>query len=919
MGRQRELETLMAAWERCKHQDAATVVVTGDPGIGKTSLCAELLHRVEAASALYLSASGSQLHAPGFVLQRLLLKLLEDAWGVIRGRAEPAELLSRLCDEGVVEQQWTPIVAEILGAEVEDNEWTRNLSFELRVAKAAEILLGIIESQSPGSRIVILDDMEQADSYSLAVINQFEQSRLPEGMLLLIAGAFGKGTAAGHDSNLLKLTPLADAELDEVLDGVFLDGARERELIGMLKTSSGGNPLHLRQLLGSLSSQGVIAPLSDPNLLEVTRSLTDVELPARLEDLELSRIDALPEQQRNLLKLASVYADDFTISDLSALSQQQDETALSGQLEELLQADILMPVGHGSYRFRRQQSRDALYRCLPLDSRRRMHRRIGEHLKRKELDDSDPRIVYHFSRCDDPATALNYALSGLDAALKRHMLVEAGNYNERCNEIITAIADNQLENQMRYSHFRLSSKFAIQEGDYDSALQITSQFRRYARSKADDREYFDSVIQQARLLWLKSRFERLKRVLEVLGAALPERFRELKADFSAIQAEFCRRQGDFGAAIKLAQEAVKLSEALGDWEKRASACNNLGLALWGAGKLEQASEAFTASLDRAHYSVTKSMEARALNNLSILAEESGNYLRAEELLQQSRAIFIELGDRRNASYCAGNLANIVSYFGKYQESLELFESADRVFLSLGEEHPHYYTVGNIADLKLILGDAGDAAGRYAQVMEFATRVGDKELEAESTIRLGEFEFYYGEPAKAEVLYLQGVKLAEQIGSREFQIRGLIGLSRMAIGAKNADAASGYRRQLDAVAADLNSDRLKFESLFIGGEICRLRSEPQQAIEKFRECYQFGRREHQFELALKSSLRIFENSPQERNWATAETSALLKQFVEDNGETAIEIIRSSRYFRFFRKSIDAVLAASTAGVSLQHIV
>jgi tetratricopeptide (TPR) repeat protein len=283
----------------------------------------------------------------------------------------------------------------------------------------------------------------------------------------------------------------------------------------------------------------------------------------------------------------------------------------------------------------------------------------------------------------------------------------------------------------------------------------------------------------------------------------------------------------------------------------------------------------------------------------------GDYIKAEQLLEQARDIFLNIGDRRNASYSAGNLANILVYFGRYREARRLFEAADRVFLSLGEDHPHYYTVGNIGDIQLLLGEIEAARRKYEQVIDFALRNGDKELEAETIIRFGECDFYSGDPSKAKELYRRGIELALSIESLEFRTRGVVGLCRLLVGDQDFSELDSQLQILRELAVATDSERTRFEAEFLSGERARLMGKAAQAVKCYDRCIEYGKRQRQFELLIKCYVRIHELIPGRRDKAKKQLSALLNTFLENNGESHLRQLLTSDYWRFFVDTLQQI--------------
>jgi tetratricopeptide (TPR) repeat protein len=241
-------------------------------------------------------------------------------------------------------------------------------------------------------------------------------------------------------------------------------------------------------------------------------------------------------------------------------------------------------------------------------------------------------------------------------------------------------------------------------------------------------------------------------------------------------------------------------------------------------------------------------------------------------------------------------------------------AADRIFVRLKETHPHYYTVGNLGDLDLLLGSLDQARAKYEEVAKFAVDSGDLELEAETTVRLAEHAYYSGDQKKARHLYDSAIQKAEEVGSLEFQIRGTIGRSRFSIGERDVADARISIGKLTAFAETTGSDRTRFEAEFLTGELKRIQGKPQPVFSHYLRCFEYATRQQQFELALKSLVRIAETQPDQRETARQQLRALLDQFRANNGAAVFEQVMVSRYFQFFHNTMRESLEFSRVATS-----
>lgn len=915
IGRTEQLRQLHDAYNRALAGGSNLILITGEPGIGKTTLCAKFAEEAAPDEVVYISATPCRLHQPGYLISTLIRHCLDKDSDKIGNNSSVLEKIASL---GLLDEKWRPLLRDLLALPTDENEWTKGLSAGLRLEKTAELVRSIVAGAPYRPRLLLLDDLEAADTFSLSLLQRLVQDgSIEDGVVLLIGSTIPPESQTDRTLSI-DLKGLTEAEMDNVLTARMASGRREMELIELVKSKSEGSPLFLRQTIESLLAAGAVASLSNSERLEVVKPLGEIKLADRIEDLQLSEFDRLPESYRSLLKAASVLVDSLQPSTLAHLLNGASAEQIASQLNDLMEEGLLRRLSDHEYTFRRSMTRDAIYGCIPSSDRRAMHLQVGELLLSTQPEADLSRLAYHFARADDAARGFKYSLDAGQKAKEKLMLIEAAERFQHCDRIITTDGAGVVDDNLKLLYYRRASEFAVLEGNYAHAFTLLREGRHLARRMNNREQYLFAANDFAALLWRQSRFSRLRQCLSVLLRAKSDSRPELLSRTFSILGELNRRNGSFCEAQKACRKAILLAQEAGDKESEANACNNLGLACWGGGDLDGARNAFETGMKLGRGKLGKYAEAKASNNLAIISEEMGDYINAEKLLRRARAIFEDIGDRRNVSYASGNLANILTYFGCFREALELFEAADRVFIKLGEEHPHIYTQGNIADIEMVLGRHESAFSRYQQVAEFARQSGDKELEAETRIRIAEYELYCGGISRARTLYAEGIALATEIGSLEYQTRGTIGICRLLIGEREAGAAQEQIERLFDYAEQTRSNRTRFEAEFLAGEKARIEGDADGALMRYRRARDYARSQKQFELELKCNVRIYEVSPDSREQSATALRQLLADFATAEGEGTLQSLLDSPYYRYFSMTLRGIRSAESSVDSPQSV-
>jgi tetratricopeptide (TPR) repeat protein len=365
-----------------------------------------------------------------------------------------------------------------------------------------------------------------------------------------------------------------------------------------------------------------------------------------------------------------------------------------------------------------------------------------------------------------------------------------------------------------------------------------------------------------------------------------------------------RRTGDFASAQEAGKNAVRLSREIGDDDTLAESYNRLGMAYWGTGNLNEAAEVYRESFKIAKGNIRRL--ALSQNNLAIIEQERGFFLKSEELAKEAVDMFHKMGDRRHEAYVSGDLANLSRIFGKLNRAEKLFMQADLIFQRLDDRHAHYYTVGNLGDIDMMRGQQAKARQKFDEVAGFAVEVDDKELASECDVRLGELAFFSGDSEKAEMLYRKAIATAEEIGSAEYQTRGCIGLARVLVGRRDHHGALEVINTIQKLAKAANAPLSENEALFLMGEHHRIRNDLERAASCYQQSLSFAKEQSIFELVLKSAVRIWETAPASQELAKSTLIELRKYSIEHNGVEGWEQLLDSAYFSFFSSTLRQVV-------------
>ncbi|TFH65492.1 MAG: tetratricopeptide repeat protein, partial [Candidatus Zixiibacteriota bacterium] len=624
VGREEPLNLLDELWKSRPEEQTRWVLVSGEPGIGKTSLVSAYAQKHLSAQTIYLSGYGARLHHPGWLLAQWLKRISAITEGVASSEEEIAERFRKR-----INAKWWPLFNQLLGLTTPDNEWTRGLSTELRLAKLADIVARLLEELSP-EQLVILDDLEAVDSLSSIILARLLTETVKKRLMVILIGNTLPETNAENNCRSITLDGLTNENLTTWLNDRFVAGTREKELCELLISRSEGNPLFINETLTQLAAEGVTGHLTDETRWEVLKPIDEIKLADRLEDLQLARFDALPESHRQILKIAAVMDGRFSENELIQIACLKEQQSIRTILTDLAVADMLtFDPANQTYDFARDMTRQAIYSCIPQSDLGRLHLAVGEMLLAEGKADDILRLAYHFSRGDDSDRAFEYSFRAGKLAHDKGLLVETAASLRRCVQLLESETGGRRNRESKLEFLSWATGFSIREGNYTDAQRFVHDWRKLSTELQRPASYHAAANEFARVLWNRSKYNRCRQVLNRLVRNDCDTVsKSLMADSYSLLAELSRRTGRLPEAQSAGKRAVELAQSSQDRRAESEAYNNLGLACWSAGLLMEARDCFVESLKLQEGNGSMFTEARVANNLAIIAEEMGDYLEA---------------------------------------------------------------------------------------------------------------------------------------------------------------------------------------------------------------------------------------------------------------------------------------------------
>ncbi|WP_170520134.1 ATP-binding protein [Ruegeria atlantica] len=430
VGRTDELSTISTALERAK--DTRSVIdLVAEPGLGKTRLVFEFLHRLPADEVSVLTgncfADGQQVPFLPFLEITRNSFLITDADNPLRVRAKLEAGLKRF---GLFTQQNLGLMMNFLGLTPPEGvlDGLDGVLIGLRVRELLTELLRL--KCARGQVVLLIEDGHWIDSASKDLLaNMIEAPGLSN--LLIIQTRRPEYTPSWQNMagvTTVVLRPLRVEDLATLAQNRLGVDALPDGLAEQLADRAGGNPLFGEEILGFLLDQGVLRV--ENGRAHIEADISDSGLPVTMRSLLTARIERLDPEDRALLQAAAVIGRRF---DPGLLSQITETTKSTGATLQRLQAqDVLYREPNSSdYIFKHILLRDSVYQSLVLSRRSDLHLAIAEALVMRNanrLHEAAEVLAFHYGQTDRADQAFHYSAMAGDKCLGVYSLDEANRY-----------------------------------------------------------------------------------------------------------------------------------------------------------------------------------------------------------------------------------------------------------------------------------------------------------------------------------------------------------------------------------------------------------------------------------------------------------------------------------------------------------
>lgn len=785
VGRLREVTLVMDVYDMAKDESARVVLMTGEPGIGKTRLLEEIALRAAGDGAVVLRGGNSEaegmppylpfLEALG---QHIQITPLDDLREQV---AAAPQVLAGLFPELIVR------LGDLAVPSASPPEQAR-----LRLYEAIGAFLEAIST--PHGLVLILDDLQWADSASLDLLCHL--ARRQSNARLLLLGAYRESEFALNPvlarvvaelSRQRRLTtvvvgPLSAREVD-ILASTRLGAPLSPEASALLYEQSEGNPFFAEELL-----QGWIETRALAHQRGQWLAITplDQALPPTIVGAVRQRFARLSPTSIDHLRIAAIIGRTFDLELLAAIEAKEIEV-IEEQLREAMYTRLVLDTQQGTLTFSHNNIRECLYAEVSTSRRRRLHGSIGQFLEERYASakmlsvQQLAALASHFARSPDRAKGIEYSHRAAGQALQTFAAEEAiihyhtaldllGSEERPRGDLLLGLGEASLlagKEAEAVKSYAAAYLALLHEGDPNAAAQAAHGLGR-AHWQEEQLPEAQAALENALRLIGECICASTVRVLidlstlltvylgqQAQGASYAKQALEMAQALDDAQLEavakrtvaanLCMPVGDLTSAMAHLEDALQLVETGDDFMEAAECCLYLATPSYWLADIERSREMSRRQIAYAERCRQSYPLRTAYPWLVLLSASQGEWAQAAQMVEQAHSVVDQLANPMPLSF----LHQMQAFLAYQQEDYEMAEHECQAALVHQQSGPGglMFYVGFLGLVQATLGKRDEATTTLLQQESLLAFLPEKTLpvgpiatcQALGAIALGELE------------------------------------------------------------------------------------------------------------------------------------------------------------------------------------
>jgi len=784
IGRDTEVNEIKRCIKEVKESKGTILTIEGEAGIGKTRLVEEALSiAVENSFRIYKGdCTGFGRDIPFYPWR----SILNDIFGLtpFEDRDVAEEKVNAIL-KGFGQSEWTPVLCQAMGFDVQDTPLTASLDSELKRQRVFDMVLYILKRMA-GSEpmLIIIDDLQWIDPTSKDLL-YFISPRITHDRLFIILALRPEidisDIKSYKNSNHINLTPLDFHSIEKLIKDRTGLSEIQSAFTNLILDISNGNPFYTEEIVNLLFEKKVIIK-DEKGKVTIKENIQEIDIPQTVNDIILSRVDFLNEKTKGVLKVASVIGRTFRLKVLDALQDIAIGEELKQVLKDLERLDITL-LNQGDpdfeYIFKHLMTHEVVYSTIPHAVRIELHGEVAKYLEEEMWGDISGRyelIAYHYSNANQYKKAYEYYFKAAEKAARSLSCRDGLKLYELAKSNLTKAFENKLINERDYllkryeissgmgmlysilgdrdnegsiakelndisikldddllkaKAFLFNSSFLIETGVIDTAREEAEKTFRIATEIKNDELSARALLLIGKSYSIKIEMDRaLEYITKSFNLAKKIGLKEVMITSLTSIAAIYHIGGQLKEALENSQKALAISEEIDDLLSQMKIINRIGEIYGQMGELEKAREYHENLLN-----ISRMVGARLFEMLSLICiglNDMGKMLleSAMKYFQDALSVAEDIKSTRGEGLIYLNMGVLATDTGLYKEAEEYLEKAHEKCMEIGDKLTEGRVYTQLGRLGVMIGKNEFAETYLKKAEEIAVQGGIKELEIE---------------------------------------------------------------------------------------------------------------------------------------------------------------------------------------------
>ena len=462
VGREEELDLLSRRWAQAKAGEGRVVLLSGEPGIGKSRLIASLVERVDADGAVGMRYFCLP-HQQGSVLQPIVAQISHAA-GFDR---DDTAALRRGKLEKLLGPAGAGAIADLLGI------GTAAETAADPQRKRAQVLSALLDQLTQlaarGPLLMVFEDVHWSDPTSLELLTLTVERlhALPILLVITFRPDFQPPWAGQPHVTTMTLNRLSRRDRMAMVEHVTGGKALPAALLEQIVERTDGVPLFVEELTKAV--------MESEQLDEPAQALA---IPTTLQASLMSRVDRLGSA-REVLQIGAAIGREFSYELLAAVAGLPDQV-LQDALARLTEAELVFPRGtppNATYSFKHALVQDTAYSTMLRARRQQLHAAIAAVLEKRFPDTAPEMMAQQFEGAGRAGQAIGYWRRAGDRDLRRFAMREALAHYSAALRLLTPMPETTERDRLELD-IRLGLGLVQLIAISPSANEVKEQYRR---------------------------------------------------------------------------------------------------------------------------------------------------------------------------------------------------------------------------------------------------------------------------------------------------------------------------------------------------------------------------------------------------------------------------------------------------------